>query len=183
MATLLIRFARGKIVNGQTSVTPNFIQSFLQTPSAHSNPTSSRIKSHLLNFSTSTASTPCPLFYIDDTVRQLSPPDLGLIELVKSTKPLLPSVPNALDILRKSGVQPEIDSLKSVIWNLKDEWKLALLIFKWSQECCGQDEKLWSLMIWVLGSSRKFNVAWSLIRDLYRLKINARCSMLVMIER
>uniref|UniRef100_A0A7N0TFZ8 Pentatricopeptide repeat-containing protein n=1 Tax=Kalanchoe fedtschenkoi TaxID=63787 RepID=A0A7N0TFZ8_KALFE len=108
----------------------------------------------------------------------------GLIELVKRAEPLLPSVPDALDLLRHSGVRPEPDSLRSAIWDLRDQWKLAFLVFKWrEEECLRGDEKAWSLMIWVLGSCRKFNVAWSFIRDLHKYNMDARRAMLIMIER
>ncbi|CAM8951548.1 unnamed protein product [Rhodiola kirilowii] len=176
MATLL-RLARGKLINSKTS----FIASFLQTSSVHFSSSSSRII--LPHFSTSAPAPPTPLLYIDDIVRDLSPADSGLIELLKKAEPFLPSVSHALDFLRQSGLQPDPDSFSSAIWNFRDEWKLALLVFNWGQECHRRHEKLWSLMIWVLGRCRKFNVAWSLIRDLYMYKMDARFAMLIMIER
>ncbi|CAI9280704.1 unnamed protein product [Lactuca saligna] len=45
------------------------------------------------------------------------------------------------------------------------------------------NEKAWSLMIWVLGNHKKFNNAWCLIRDLYQSSMNTQRPMLIMIDR
>jgi hypothetical protein len=70
-----------------------------------------------------------------------------------------------------------------VIWELREEWRLAFLAFKWGDKGGCVDEKACELMVWVLGNHRKFNTAWILIRDLHRSLMSTRKAMLIMIDR
>ncbi|GJR16724.1 pentatricopeptide repeat-containing protein [Tanacetum coccineum] len=88
------------------------------------------------------------------------------------------------DFLDGSGVKPSEDLISLVIWELRDEWKLAFLVFKWGRKwrCC--DEKSWRLMIWVLGNHKKFSNAWCLIKDLYRdSSMDTQLPMFILIDR
>ncbi|KAH0982913.1 hypothetical protein GBA52_010090 [Prunus armeniaca] len=89
----------------------------------------------------------------------------------------------AMAFLDKSGIEVNGDTVLLAIWELKEDWKLAFLAFKWGEKlgCC--DEEACSLMVWVLGSHRKFSTAWCLIRDLHRALMDTRRAMLIMIER
>ncbi|KAM7254203.1 hypothetical protein ACFE04_031885 [Oxalis oulophora] len=91
----------------------------------------------------------------------------------------------AMDVLDESGMKPTRDSVSSVIWALKDEWKVAFLAFKWGEKwgCFDTDEKVWNLIIWVLGCHCKFNIAWCLIKNLYLLKMDIKQAMIIMIDR
>lgn len=82
-----------------------------------------------------------------------------------------------------SGINPSKDLIVSMIWELRGEWKLAFLVFKWGQKWKCDDEKAWSLMIWVLGNHKKFNNAWCLIRDLYQSSMDTQRPMFIMIDR
>ncbi|PWA95134.1 Pentatricopeptide repeat-containing protein [Artemisia annua] len=87
------------------------------------------------------------------------------------------------DFLDGSGVKPSEDLISLVIWELRDEWKLAFLVFKWGRKwrCC--DEKSWRLMVWVLGNHKKFSNAWCLIKDLYReSSMDTQLPMFILID-
>uniref|UniRef100_A0A0R0G316 Pentacotripeptide-repeat region of PRORP domain-containing protein n=1 Tax=Glycine max TaxID=3847 RepID=A0A0R0G316_SOYBN len=83
--------------------------------------------------------------------------------------------------LHLSGFQANRDLICSAIWVLREEWKPALLAFKWS--CHGNDEKVCNLMIWVLATHGKFSTAWCIIRDMHRSSLSTRQAMLIMIDR
>ncbi|GMI86089.1 hypothetical protein like AT1G80880 [Hibiscus trionum] len=85
----------------------------------------------------------------------------------------------AMASLNESGIKATPGLVCSVIWTLREEWRLAFLAFKWG--CSG--ESTYELMIWVLGNHRKFNMAWCLIRDLYRSSMDTRRAMFIMIDR
>lgn len=87
------------------------------------------------------------------------------------------------DFIDCCGIKPSEDLIVSAIWELRDEWKLAFFVFKWGQKskCC--DEKVWSLIIWVLGNHKKFNNAWCLIKDVYQSKMDTQRPMFIMIDR
>ncbi|KAJ7962746.1 Pentatricopeptide repeat [Quillaja saponaria] len=113
------------------------------------------------------------------------PQDPGLpqfLELLRKLPPF-PSEEEAMAFLDESGIEANRDLVYLVIWELREEWRLALLAFKWGEihNCC--DEKTCNLMIWVLASSKMFSAAWSLIRDMHRSSMNTRQAMLIMIER
>ncbi|XP_040369561.1 pentatricopeptide repeat-containing protein At1g80880, mitochondrial isoform X2 [Rosa chinensis] len=111
--------------------------------------------------------------------------NLGLtqfLELLTSTAGLA-SEADAVAFLDESGVEPKRDTVFQAIWELRGDWKLAFLGFKWGEKwgCC--DEEACSLMVWVFGSHRKFSTAWCLIRDLNQALIDTRRAMLIMIDR
>ncbi|KAG5115145.1 hypothetical protein JHK84_041258 [Glycine max] len=104
-----------------------------------------------------------------------------------------PTLPKFLELLKKvthssqqalglhlSGFQANRDLICSAIWVLREEWKPALLAFKWS--CHGNDEKVCNLMIWVLATHGKFSTAWCIIRDMHRSSLSTRQAMLIMID-
>lgn len=105
-----------------------------------------------------------------------------LLELLKEAAHLQ-SESEAIDWMDKSDVHLTQELIYSVIWALREDWKLAFFAFKWGEKfsCC--DEKVCNLMVNVLGSHGKFNTALCLIRDLHRAKIDIRQSMLTMIDR
>lgn len=69
------------------------------------------------------------------------------------------------------------------IFELRDEWKSAFLVFTWGEKHCCLGEKVWALMIWVLGNCKKFDTSWSLIRKMYESSVDTRRAMLIMIDR
>ncbi|KVI06098.1 pentatricopeptide repeat-containing protein At1g80880, mitochondrial [Cynara cardunculus var. scolymus] len=109
---------------------------------------------------------------------------LGVIELVKLLRSNFDSEGvESKDFLDGSGIKPSEDLIVSVIWALRDEWKLAFFVFKWGQKWRCDDEKAWSLIIWVLGNHKKFNNAWCLIRDLYQSSMDTQRPMFILIDR
>ena len=85
--------------------------------------------------------------------------------------------------LDDSGIEVNSEMIYSAVWELREEWRLALLAFKWSEKWGCADEKSRNLLIWVLGNHRKFNTAWCLIRDMHQSKVDTRTAMLIMIDR
>ncbi|KAI3939226.1 hypothetical protein MKX01_002094 [Papaver californicum] len=90
----------------------------------------------------------------------------------------------AMDFLYKSSVKPTESLICSIIWELRNEWELGFLAFKWGHKmgCYSNSTKAWVLMIWVLGKQRQFGVAWSLIRKMFRSSIDSRKALLIMIQ-
>ncbi|KAK8675863.1 hypothetical protein V6N13_033925 [Hibiscus sabdariffa] len=85
--------------------------------------------------------------------------------------------------LDESGIKATPGLVCSVIWTLREEWRLAFLAFKWGDKWGCSGESTYELMIWVLGNHGKFNMAWCLIRDLYRSSMDTRRAMFIMIDR
>ncbi|KAF2301531.1 hypothetical protein GH714_025563 [Hevea brasiliensis] len=94
-----------------------------------------------------------------------------------------PDEAEAVASVDESGIKADKNLVYSVIWELRKEWRLAFLAFKWGEKWGCVDEKCCELMVWVLGNHRKFNIAWILIRDLHRSLMNTRQAMLIMIDR
>lgn len=111
-----------------------------------------------------------------------SPHQLRLLELLERAKNFS-SEGEALAFLDDSGILPDNDSICSVLLALRGEWKLAVLAFKWAEKWGCDCKKALSLIVWVLGTHKKFNTAWCLIREFHRRSIDARQAMLVMIDR
>lgn len=105
-----------------------------------------------------------------------------MIELLRRVA-LLPTEAEAMESLRTDGIVPNGGLVHSVVWALREEWRLAFLAFKWGDEWGCIDEKVLGLMTWVLGSHGKFSIAWCLIRDSHRSSVDTRQAMLVMIDR
>ncbi|XP_060205276.1 pentatricopeptide repeat-containing protein At1g80880, mitochondrial [Lycium barbarum] len=89
----------------------------------------------------------------------------------------------AMLFLDECGVKPNQDLVFLVIWEWREQWKLAFLLFKWGEKCNCLDENTWCLMIWILGNHGKFSTAWSLIRDLIQMSTNIQEMVLIMIDR
>ncbi|KDO55339.1 hypothetical protein CISIN_1g029097mg [Citrus sinensis] len=89
----------------------------------------------------------------------------------------------AMASLDEAGVEADVNLVYSVIWALREEWRLAFLAFKLGERQGSLDEKVSELMVWVLGNCNKFNIGWCLIRDMYKSSFSTRRAMLVMIDR
>lgn len=113
------------------------------------------------------------------------PHDPGLLQFLELLRevPHCPSEAEAMAFLDDSGIEASREMVYSAIWELREEWRMALLAFRWGDKWGCSDEKTCNLMIWVLGNHRKFNTAWCLIRDMYRSKVDTRRAMLVLIDR
>uniref|UniRef100_A0A7N2LQL0 PROP1-like PPR domain-containing protein n=2 Tax=Quercus lobata TaxID=97700 RepID=A0A7N2LQL0_QUELO len=107
---------------------------------------------------------------------------LRFLELLREF-PHYPSEAEAMTSLDDSGIEVNSEMIYSAVWELREEWRLALLAFRWSEKWGCADEKSSNLMIWVLGNHRKFNTAWCLIRDMHQSKVDTRRAMLIMIDR
>lgn len=89
----------------------------------------------------------------------------------------------ALAFLDNGGVKPDKDLIFSSIFALREEWKLAFLLYKWGEKWDFVDEKISCLTIWVLGNHKKFGTAWSLIHELHKNSANTKDALLIMIDR
>ncbi|KAF7814518.1 pentatricopeptide repeat-containing protein [Senna tora] len=89
----------------------------------------------------------------------------------------------ATPFLDGSGIRASRDLVGSAIWELREDSKAAFLVFKWGEKWNCNDEKVYQLMIWVLGNHKRFSTAWCLIRDMHRSSLCTRQAMLIMIDR
>ncbi|KAJ0231077.1 Pentatricopeptide repeat-containing protein [Hirschfeldia incana] len=113
----------------------------------------------------------------------VAPLEKGLIDLVRQVSEL-ESESDAMASLEESSFELNQDSLYSLIWALRDEWRLAFLAFKWGERRGGcDDQKACDLMIWVLGNHQKFNIAWCLIRDMFHVSRDTRKALFLMMDR
>lgn len=95
----------------------------------------------------------------------------------------VPSEEEAITLLDSSGVEPSDSLVYSMIWEFREDWKISILLFKWGEKWNCNGGKNWSLIIYVLGNHKKFNIAWCLIRDMHRSSMDTRKAMLIMIDR
>ncbi|KAF5739022.1 pentatricopeptide repeat-containing protein [Tripterygium wilfordii] len=116
-------------------------------------------------------------------IQACDPRAQDLLQLLKQVADF-PSEAEAMVSLNESGIEANQDLIYSVIWVLREEWRIAFLAFKWGEKLSCVDDKACELMVWVLGNHGKFNVAWCLIRDLHRASLGGtRRAMLIMIDR
>ncbi|KAL3633126.1 hypothetical protein CASFOL_026110 [Castilleja foliolosa] len=105
-----------------------------------------------------------------------------ILERVEKAKDFA-SGDEAIAFLDNSNVKPDKDFIFSVIWALREKWKLAFLVFKWGEKWDCVVEKTWCLMIWLLGNHKKFSTAWTLIHELHHASKDTQQAMLIMIDR
>lgn len=105
-----------------------------------------------------------------------------ILERIKTTKDLH-SGDEAIAFLDASNVKPDENLVFSVIWALREEWKLAFLAFKWGEKRGCVVEKTWCLMIWLLGNHKKFSTSWALIHELYKASRDTQQALLILIDR
>ncbi|KAG7590761.1 Pentatricopeptide repeat [Arabidopsis suecica] len=117
-----------------------------------------------------------------DINQALAPLEQGLIDLIRHVSQL-ESETDAMASLEESSFDLKHDSFYSLIWELRDEWRLAFLAFKWGEKRGCDDQKACDLMIWVLGNHQKFNIAWCLIRDMFHVSKDTRKAMFLMMDR
>ncbi|KAK6147861.1 hypothetical protein DH2020_018773 [Rehmannia glutinosa] len=120
--------------------------------------------------------------YIDETDEDIQLGIREILERVEKAKDFA-SGDEAIAFLDISGVKPDKNFIFSVIWALREEWKLAFLVFKWGEKWDCIVEKTWCLMIWLLGNHKKFSTAWTLIHELYHASKDTQQAMLIMIDR
>ncbi|XP_022714729.1 pentatricopeptide repeat-containing protein At1g80880, mitochondrial [Durio zibethinus] len=110
------------------------------------------------------------------------PQEPALLHLLKRVAHFS-SEAEAMASLDESGIKATQGLVCSVIWKMREEWRLAFLAFKWGEKWGSSGENSYELMVWVLGNHRKFNMAWCLIRDLYRFSMDTRRAMFIIIDR
>ncbi|KAI3932289.1 hypothetical protein MKW98_025009 [Papaver atlanticum] len=119
----------------------------------------------------------------DDDDRYKNPSDKNTHLFIKILRQAN-SDEHAMDFIYKSSIKPTESLICSVIWELRNEWELGFLAFKWglNSGCFSNTNKVWILMIWVLGKQRQFGVAWSLIRKMVPSSLDSRKALLIMIQ-
>ncbi|XP_068653295.1 pentatricopeptide repeat-containing protein At1g80880, mitochondrial [Aristolochia californica] len=103
------------------------------------------------------------------------------IELLKQTKQLSISE-EAISFLKQSGMQPTEEVVYAMMWELRNEWKLAFLAFRWGGTYLSNTQRCWNFMTWILAKKKKFNIAWQLVLEMHRLNVSARKALLIMIK-
>ncbi|PIN04361.1 hypothetical protein CDL12_23104 [Handroanthus impetiginosus] len=120
--------------------------------------------------------------YVNETHEDIQLSVTEILDRVRKAKDFN-SGDEAMSFLDSSGIKPDRDFVFSVIWALREEWKLAFLVFKWGQKSDCIVEKTRCLMIWILGNHEKFSTAWTLIHELYQASKDTQQAMLIMIDR
>ncbi|XP_074316565.1 pentatricopeptide repeat-containing protein At1g80880, mitochondrial [Silene latifolia] len=104
-----------------------------------------------------------------------------LVELVQKTKSFA-SKKEAIDFITASYINTDANQVYFAIWALRNDWELCLLVLELNEKWGFVNEKILGLIVWVLGSHHKFDIAWKLIRDFHSV-VDTRRTMLVIIER
>uniref|UniRef100_A0A1J3E2H1 Pentatricopeptide repeat-containing protein, mitochondrial n=1 Tax=Noccaea caerulescens TaxID=107243 RepID=A0A1J3E2H1_NOCCA len=155
----------------------SFSSAFLRTGLVHS-----EILSYVPNFVSSNRLSTQTISETFDVNQAFAPLEKGLIDLVRQVSEL-ESEADAMASLEESSFDLNHESLYSLIWKLRDEWRLAFMAFKWGEKRGCDDQKACDLMIWVLGNHQKFNIAWCLIRDMFHVSRDTRKAMFLMMDR
>lgn len=109
---------------------------------------------------------------------------VGFVQLLTQAKSLSSSRKEARAFLAAaSGVVPTRGLLCKALWELRDDCELALLAFRWAEECVGDCRWAWHLMIWIMGRQRRFDLAWYLVRKMHRQSVLTQRAMVIMMER
>ncbi|MQL89264.1 hypothetical protein Taro_021837 [Colocasia esculenta] len=117
------------------------------------------------------------------TCSDVGPEIPDVLQLVSRARGECSSKEEAMSLLRDSEIELNGDMLSSAIWELRGDWKSAILAFHWGEECLSSCARAWHLMIWVLARNGKFNIAWLLVRQMYRLKILSQRPFTILMER
>ncbi|KAK6915134.1 Pentatricopeptide repeat [Dillenia turbinata] len=107
---------------------------------------------------------------------------VGIIEILSKARNFA-SEEESISFLDQSGFRPCEELVSVLIWAVRDELESALLAFKWGERRKCNGEKSLALIVWVLGSQKKFNSSWSLIRDFQGSLNTTRKAMLVLMDR
>lgn len=169
-------------------ITPSnnfFIQAFHQTPKLHSHSFTRTIHSGARQLLSS------PSVYEVSNFTHIVNEDRGchqsdvkkLCDLMKQFSGLPSEGEEAIRLLDGSGIEPNESLVYSMIWEFREEWKISILLFKWGEKWKCNGGNNWSLIVWVSGNHKKFNIAWCLIRDMHRSLLDTRMAMLIMIDR
>ncbi|CAD5317793.1 unnamed protein product [Arabidopsis thaliana] len=174
----LLRRAVSTSFSSSVSQNHSFSSAFHRAGHVHS-----QVLSYLPHFASSNRfSTKTISETFDINLTALAPLEKGLIDLIRQVSEL-ESEADAMASLEDSSFDLNHDSFYSLIWELRDEWRLAFLAFKWGEKRGCDDQKSCDLMIWVLGNHQKFNIAWCLIRDMFNVSKDTRKAMFLMMDR
>lgn len=114
---------------------------------------------------------------------------IGIHEEDHRTKSLVDAIEtaagssSAMAVLDGWDVVPDEGLVHSIVWKLRQNWRLAVLGFMWGEKVNRVDDNARNLIIWILGSHMKFNSAWMMIREWQRSSVEVRMPMLLMINR
>lgn len=173
----LLRAVSTSFSNYPSLQNPSFSSAFHRAGLVHS-----QILTHVPNFVSFNRFSTQTLSETFEINHALAPLEQGLVELVRHVSEL-ESEADAIASLEKSSFDLDHESLYSLIWELRDEWRLAFLGFKWGEKRGCDDQKACDLMIWVLGNHQKFNIAWCLIRDMFNASRDTRKATFLMMDR
>uniref|UniRef100_A0A1D1XF36 Pentatricopeptide repeat-containing protein At1g80880, mitochondrial n=1 Tax=Anthurium amnicola TaxID=1678845 RepID=A0A1D1XF36_9ARAE len=107
----------------------------------------------------------------------------AVLDLISRARAESSSKKEALAFLRASGVELTAGLVTSALWELRREWKSAILAFLWGEECLLDRPGAWHLMLWVLGKQQKFDIAWLLVRQMHQLNILTQRPFVILMER
>ncbi|KAJ3698416.1 hypothetical protein LUZ61_002121 [Rhynchospora tenuis] len=101
-----------------------------------------------------------------------------------STAKSLSSSPNqALSLLNSSsGVEISKELVCRAMWEVRKDWELALVAFRWGEECVVDYPWAWHFIIQVVCKKERFDLAWVLVRRMYRNGILTQRAVIIIME-
>ncbi|XP_072992995.1 pentatricopeptide repeat-containing protein At1g80880, mitochondrial [Typha latifolia] len=121
----------------------------------------------------------------DEPISSSSDSDLpAFLRLLSHAKSLSSCQKEALASLRRSfSVEPTKDLVCRALWELRWDWESSLLAFRWGEDCILECPRAWHLMIWMLGKQGRFDLAWFLVKRMYKESVLTQRAIVIMIER
>jgi hypothetical protein len=157
-----------------------------------------RSSSYAHNFalfsSYSTSSCSIPISNSHDDLSDFEPEPMGFIkpdtsdlhsfiQLLSTAKSLSSSPKQALSMLNSSSaVRCSKELVCKAMWEVRRDWELALFAFRWGEECVGDYPWAWHFIIQVVCKKERFDLAWILVRRMYRNGILTQRAVIIIME-
>lgn len=107
----------------------------------------------------------------------------SFIQILSSAKSLSSSPKQALSLLNSSSaVELRKELVCKAMWEVRQDWELALFAFRWGEECVANYPWAWHFIIQVVCKKERFDLAWVLVRRMYRNGILTQRAMVIIME-
>lgn len=107
----------------------------------------------------------------------------SFIQLLSSAKSLSSSPKQALSLLNSSSaVELSKELVCRAMWEVRQDWELALFAFRWGEECVAYYPWAWHFIIQVVCKKERFDLAWVLVRRMYRNAILTQRALVIIME-
>ncbi|KAJ4755000.1 Pentatricopeptide repeat-containing protein [Rhynchospora pubera] len=107
----------------------------------------------------------------------------SFIQHLSTAKSLSSSQKQALSLLKSSwGVEVSKELVCKAMWEVRKDWELALVAFRWGEACVANYPWAWLFIIQVVCRKERFDLAWVLVRRMYRNGILTQQAMIIIME-